>query len=48
MKELCDYCICVPSESTPFIQESHIAVGHAICDYVERTIFEGSYEMGTD
>ncbi|MCD6404362.1 MAG: D-sedoheptulose 7-phosphate isomerase [Planctomycetes bacterium] len=45
MKEYCDYCICVPSEMTPFIQESHIAVGHAVCDLIERTIFEGSHEI---
>lgn len=43
MKEHCDYCICVDSESTPFIQEAHSVVAHAICDYVERTIFEGSH-----
>ena len=43
MKQHCDYCICVESESTPFIQEAHSVIGHAICDYVERTIFEGSH-----
>jgi len=43
MKEHCDFCICVQSDSTPFIQEAHSVVGHAICDYVERMIFEGSH-----
>ena len=43
MKQYCDYCICVQSDSTPFIQEAHAVVGHAICDYIERTIFEGSH-----
>ena len=47
MKKYCDYCVCVPSDVTPHIQEAHIAVGHAICDYVERTIFEGSHRIST-
>jgi D-sedoheptulose 7-phosphate isomerase len=34
-----DYKICVPSNCTPFIQESHIVIGHAICAYVERMMF---------
>src|SRR5258708_5811666 len=28
MKDLADYCICVPSDSTPRIQEAHILIGH--------------------
>jgi len=43
MKEHCDFCICVQSDSTPLVQEAHSVVGHAICDYVERMIFEGSH-----
>jgi len=39
MKELCDYCICVPSSETPRIQESHILLGHIICAVVEEEIF---------
>jgi D-sedoheptulose 7-phosphate isomerase len=35
MRELCDICICVPSNSTPRIQEMHIMIGHAICEIVE-------------
>jgi D-sedoheptulose 7-phosphate isomerase len=38
MRELCDQCICVPSESTPRIQEMHIAVGHMICQLVEEAL----------
>lgn len=45
MKQYCDYCVCVDSESTPFIQEAHCVIGHAICDFVERTIFEGSHTI---
>ena len=39
MKELCDYCICVPSSETPRVQESHILLGHIICAVVEEEIF---------
>ena len=46
MVNYCDYCIFVPSTQTPLIQETHIAVGHAICDVIERTIFEGSHTIG--
>ncbi len=35
MKEIVDYCLCVPSESTPTIQEAHMVIGHAICGLVE-------------
>jgi len=36
MRQLCDICICVPSDRTNHIQEMHIAVGHMICGAVER------------
>ena len=39
MKELCDYCICVPSNETPRIQESHLLVGHILCSIIEEAIF---------
>ena len=39
MKELGDYLINVPSNDTPRIQESHILVGHIICELVEANIF---------
>jgi len=39
MKELCDYCICVPSIETPRIQESHILIGHILCSIIEEAIF---------
>jgi D-sedoheptulose 7-phosphate isomerase len=39
MLELCDYCIKIPSSSTPRIQESHILVGHIICSVVEEALF---------
>jgi len=39
MKDLCDYCICVPSNETPRVQESHILIGHIICAVVEEELF---------
>jgi D-sedoheptulose 7-phosphate isomerase len=36
---LCDFLINVPSRDTPRIQESHILVGHIICELVESTLF---------
>jgi D-sedoheptulose 7-phosphate isomerase len=38
MRQLCDVCICVPSDRTNHIQEMHIAIGHMICGEVERTL----------
>lgn len=39
MKELSDYLVNVPSTDTPRIQESHIMVGHIICQLVEEQYF---------
>lgn len=39
MKDLSDYLINIPSNTTPRIQESHILVGHIICELVEIQIF---------
>ena len=39
MESLCTYCIKVPSDQTPRIQEAHILIGHIICALVEDTIF---------
>jgi D-sedoheptulose 7-phosphate isomerase len=39
MKTECDYCLCVPSKDTPRIQESHILLGHIICDLIEKNLF---------
>jgi D-sedoheptulose 7-phosphate isomerase len=39
MKELSDYLINVPSLDTPRIQESHIMLGHIICQLVEEKYF---------
>jgi D-sedoheptulose 7-phosphate isomerase len=40
MKSQCDYLINVPSSDTPRIQESHITIGHIICQLVEENYFK--------
>ncbi len=35
MKDCCNYLFNVPSSDTPRIQESHILIGHIICQLVE-------------
>ena len=39
LKSLSDYLINIPSDDTPRIQESHITVGHIICQFVEEIYF---------
>ncbi|MEI6087392.1 MAG: D-sedoheptulose 7-phosphate isomerase [Bacteroidota bacterium] len=41
LKALSDYLINIPSNITPRIQESHILIGHVICELVEEAIFPG-------
>lgn len=38
MQSLTDYCLCIPSKSTPRIQEAHILAWHIICDLVEALV----------
>jgi D-sedoheptulose 7-phosphate isomerase len=37
--KLADFCFTVPSSDVPRIQESHIMVGHIICELVEDIMF---------
>jgi len=39
MKEVSDHLFSVPSTDTPRIQESHIMIGHIICELVEAQLF---------
>lgn len=39
MKDIYDYCIRVPSEETPRIQEAHIMIGHILCSIIEESLF---------
>jgi D-sedoheptulose 7-phosphate isomerase len=38
MKMACDLCMCVPSRSTPRMQEMHITIGHTICELLEERL----------
>lgn len=42
MKSLSDYLINIPSTDTPRIQESHIMIGHIICQLVEEKYFSSN------
>ena len=42
LRELVDYALVVATESTARAQEVHLALGHAICDLVERKLAEES------
>jgi len=39
LADISDFIIRVPSSDTPRIQESHILIGHIICELVERNLF---------
>jgi len=40
---LCDVCVRVPSEVTQFIQESHILLGHVLCDLAEQSLLASGH-----
>ena len=40
LSNIADIAIRVPSEKTSYIQETHIAVGHILCELVEMKLFE--------
>jgi D-sedoheptulose 7-phosphate isomerase len=46
MKGLSDYLVNIPSTDTPRIQESHIMIGHIICQLVEEKVFPGPLSPG--
>ena len=39
LKDLSDILLNIPSSDTPRIQESHITIGHIICEAVEQNLF---------
>ena len=39
MKNMSDYVLCVPAETSAHIQEMHIAIGHLICDLIEKEFY---------
>ncbi len=42
IKNECNYLVNVPSNDTPRIQESHILLGHVVCEIVESKLFPKS------
>ena len=39
LPDVSDPCIVVPAQSTQHIQETHIVIGHVLCDLVEQSLF---------
>ncbi len=39
VRKVADFCIVVPSNDIPRIQEAHITIGHIICEQVENALF---------
>jgi D-sedoheptulose 7-phosphate isomerase len=44
MAKLADFALVVPSNDTPRIQESHILIGHILCDLIEKGLFTDSLD----
>ncbi|SNR72552.1 D-sedoheptulose 7-phosphate isomerase [Desulfurobacterium atlanticum] len=44
LKGIVDFPVVVKSFSTPRIQEVHLTLGHVMCDFIERFLFEGKGE----
>ena len=44
LKHLADFLINIPSDDTPRIQESHITLGHIICQMVEEIYFAENHD----
>jgi D-sedoheptulose 7-phosphate isomerase len=42
----CDHALVAPGRSTPRIQEAHIALGHTLCELVERAMFKPPAHAG--
>ena len=40
MKDLADHCVRAPSSETARIQETHILIGHLLCDWVEASFVD--------
>jgi phosphoheptose isomerase len=41
LRGLCDVAICVPHDRTAVVQERHLALYHALCGALERSLFGG-------
>jgi len=38
LRERVDLCLCVPSDSTPRIQEAHLVISHILCHLIETSV----------
>lgn len=47
LSQMVDLAVVVPSSSVQYIQESHIAIGHILCELVEETLY-GSLQPARD
>jgi D-sedoheptulose 7-phosphate isomerase len=43
IRALSDWCVMVPSQSTPRIQEAHTAIGHTICTLIEQRFYSDDH-----
>src|SRR5262249_40971235 len=43
MKDRAEVLFCVPSRETPRIQETHIMLGHVLCELIDRELFPEMY-----
>jgi D-sedoheptulose 7-phosphate isomerase len=41
MRDKVDLCLCVPSDSTPRIQEAHLVISHILCSIIETSVISG-------
>lgn len=39
LRNMTDFCLCIPSKDTARIQEGHILTGHILCEIIERGLF---------
>jgi len=39
LRGIVEWCLCIPSDETPRIQECHILIGHILCEIVETELF---------
>ncbi len=45
LQKITDVALCVPSTNTQYIQESHIAIEHILCELVEEHLFGDKKEI---
>ncbi len=43
LRDMVDAAFRVPSTETPRIQETHILLGHSLCELIDRQLFPGAY-----